>query len=82
MVNNINIMHARTSFKDGDTPNTRRHLARLWLVCKGANPLPRHLDFPRSYSLTSFPPERRQQDGLLRPQPSLFHVPLSTGQAA
>lgn len=76
LVNNINVMHARSSFKDGDLPHEKRHLVRLWLCCKDAQPLPKHLNFPRSYSLSTYTPEVRQVDNLMRPAPSQFYVPL------
>ena len=31
-VNNYTILHSRTAYEDGDTPDQKRHLVRLWLT--------------------------------------------------
>jgi hypothetical protein len=40
-VNNYAILHSRTSYEDGESPDQKRHLLRLWLTAHGARrPLP------------------------------------------
>jgi alpha-ketoglutarate-dependent taurine dioxygenase len=46
LINNYTVLHARTAFEDGDGPNERRHLLRLWLTFDG----------PRRPMAESFPP--------------------------
>jgi hypothetical protein len=67
---------------DGELP---RHLVRVWLLCKDSpHALPKHLTFPRSYSLGTVAIEAaRNQDGLFKMLPtSALYVPLSTGERA
>ncbi|HEX2818021.1 MAG TPA: TauD/TfdA family dioxygenase [Phenylobacterium sp.] len=40
LVNNHILFHDRTAFEDWPEPDRRRHLLRLWLAPKGAQPLP------------------------------------------
>ena len=40
-LNNYTILHSRTSYEDGELPNQKRHLLRLWLTMRGERrPLP------------------------------------------
>ncbi len=40
ILNNHQIMHSRTAYKDHDEPARRRHLLRLWLACEDGPALP------------------------------------------
>ncbi|KAI7837013.1 hypothetical protein COHA_009143 [Chlorella ohadii] len=74
LLHNSSVLHARSAFKDGEAPEERRHLVRLWLGCADDRPQPVHLNFPRSYT-TGY--DRAAFEGLMAPAPSKFHVPLS-----
>ena len=74
MLHNSSTLHARSAFKDGAEPHERRHLVRLWLGCSDDRPQPTHLNFPRTYTEGY---DRTTFQGLLKPAPSKFHVPLS-----
>lgn len=89
-LNNALVLHARSSFTDGDTPQQRRHLVRLWMLDdniaqqqkqgqQAAAPeqrLPRHLDYPRDYSPAGGYTLASCRPGLMRPDPTTFFVPL------
>ena len=74
LLHNSSVLHARSAFKDGEEPHERRHLVRLWLGCEDDRPPPKHLAFPRSYTEGS---DKETFEGLMKPRPSKFHVPLS-----
>lgn len=76
-LNNATVMHRRAAFSDdADAPGGGRHLVRLWLgVPEAAAGAPGHLAFPRSYSGGAY--DCDTFDGLMRPDPAAFHVPLS-----
>jgi hypothetical protein len=74
-LHNSSVLHGRSEFKDGDHPDERRHLVRLWLGVADDRPQPEHLNFPRRYSTVSYDPD--VFEGLMRPDPKKFHVPLS-----
>jgi len=46
-VNNYTVLHSRTAYEDGDTPDQKRHLVRLWLTQHGAR-RPMAPNFPQS----------------------------------
>lgn len=46
-VNNYTILHSRTAYQDGDTPDLKRHLVRLWLSERGER-RPMAPNFPQS----------------------------------
>jgi hypothetical protein len=91
-LNNTLVLHARSSFKDGETPEQRRHLVRLWMLdadialqqkqsqqegaAVSARRLPRHLDYPRDYSPAGGFSLATCRPGLMRPDPATFFVPL------
>ncbi|KAI8474556.1 MAG: hypothetical protein J3K34DRAFT_492822 [Monoraphidium minutum] len=83
LINNINVMHSRSTFVDNDA--APRHLVRVWLLAKDSpHQLPRHLEYPRSYSFTSAAAGRTSGvDGLFRMlEPEALYVPLSDGGRA
>jgi hypothetical protein len=56
-VNNYTVLHSRTAYEDGDTPDQKRHLVRLWLT-KGGARRPMAPNFPQSngYGVPGQPP--------------------------
>lgn len=46
LVNNLCVLHARTSFEEHDEPERHRHLLRLWLKAwPGFRPVPREMNY-------------------------------------
>jgi hypothetical protein len=46
LVNNLCVLHARTSFEEHDDPSRHRHLLRLWLQGRpGFRPVPREMNY-------------------------------------
>jgi hypothetical protein len=73
-------MHSRSTFVDN--PEAPRHLVRAWLLCKDSpHTLPKHLNYPRSYSFTAAAlGDMRLKDGLIVCSPESLYVPLSNGE--
>lgn len=56
LINNYTVLHARTSFQDGEGPEERRHLLRLWLTAHGARrPLPAGFPQANGYAVAGLP---------------------------
>jgi hypothetical protein len=56
-LNNYTILHARTAFEDGDTPEQKRHLLRLWLSFRdGRRPLAEGFPPAHGYAVPGEPP--------------------------
>ena len=78
-MNNVTLLHRRSAYEDGEAAHEKRHLVRLWLAVEDDRPRAAHLDFPRSYTVGY---DRDTYQGLLRPDPALFHVQRSDGKGA
>ena len=52
-INNHTILHSRTSFLDGPSPNQKRHLLRLWLKFPTPWPIGPHFPEHKGYAVSS-----------------------------
>ncbi|EFN59759.1 hypothetical protein CHLNCDRAFT_56551 [Chlorella variabilis] len=73
-MNNATLLHRRSAYEDGEAAHEKRHLVRVWLAVEDGRPRAPHLDFPRSYTVGY---DRHTYQGLLCPNPELFHVQRS-----
>lgn len=57
LINNYTVLHARTSFEDGELPHEKRHLLRLWLTFHGARrPMAEGFPPANGYAVPGAPP--------------------------
>jgi len=57
LINNYSVLHARTSFEDGEAPHEKRHLLRLWLTFPGRRrPVAAGFPLANGYAIPGAPP--------------------------